>query len=489
MSASFWIRTLELITSLSLLVFVHELGHYMWARIFGIKVEKFYLFFNPWFTLFKWHPRTGKVSLFSKNPKEETEDKNNTDKTEKTEEVAALDTAEKQSWRDTEYGIGWVPLGGYCAIAGMIDETKSADDLGEVAQPWEFRSKPAWKRLLVMVGGVLNNFIFAILIYAGMVYYWGEEVLPMKNITMGMRYSQVAHKAGFEDGDIPIKADGNELTIMDNDAVQKLLTSSRVEVLRGDDVVKINLPKDFIFQVNDDAEKGEAFMTPMMPVVVDQVMPGEGAAKAKLTQGDSIIAVDGEATIDYYAFSAALEKNKGKEVKMTYYRDGKELTTPVQVNTSGIIGINLKPLNEIYQFETRDYSLLASVPRGIEMGWNQLYNYVAQLKYIFTKRGAESIGGFGAIGSIFPDTWNWHAFWNITALISIILAFMNILPIPALDGGHVLFLIYEMIFRRKPSDKFLERAQMVGMVILFALLIYANGNDLWRWVIKPFVNQ
>lgn len=495
MTATFWIKAAELIVSLSLLVFVHELGHYMWARIFGIKVEKFYLFFNPWFTLFKWHPRSGEMSFFTRNPKEEE-----TDKTKKNEKPADVDTAtgnennektgnEKQSWRDTEYGIGWVPLGGYCSIAGMIDETKDAGDLAEEPQPWEFRSKPAWQRLLVMVGGVLNNFIFAILIYAGMVCYWGEDVLPFKNITMGMNFSETAQKAGFVNGDIILEADGKELAYdMINDGTQKLAQASAVKVSRDGKEVTINLPSDFFMQITEDAKDGTFFFEPRFPVVVERLVGGEGAEKAGMVKGDSIVGINGKPAPDFFSFSKELRENKGKNVSIVLYRDNKTVTMDVPVNDDGLIGINLRPVNEFYKLEHREFGFFESIPHGIQVGWNQLYNYVAQLKYLFTKTGAESLGGFGTIGSIFPDTWDWYGFWKITALISIILAFMNILPIPALDGGHVLFLLYEIIFRRRPSDKFLERAQMVGLTLLLLLLVYANGNDLWRLVIKPFIN-
>ncbi|MBP5561791.1 MAG: RIP metalloprotease RseP [Muribaculaceae bacterium] len=493
MSATFWIKAAELITSLSLLVFVHELGHYMWARIFGIKVEKFYLFFNPWFTILKWHPRSGKVSFFSRNPKEEKEEgeKKENPQVEKIfqDEDIKEEPSEKQSWRDTEYGLGWLPLGGYCSIAGMIDETKDASDLAEEPQPWEFRSKPAWKRLLVMVGGVLNNFIFAILIYAGMVYYWGEDVLPFKNITMGMNFSETAQKAGFVNGDIVVEADGKELAYdMINDGTQKLANAKQVKVLRDGKEVTIKLPEHFFEQITEDAKNGDYFMEPRFPVVVEKTMGGEGAEKAGMQQGDSIVGVNGEPAPDLFSFTKILEANKDKTVSIAIYRDNKPVDVDVHVNADGKIGINLRPVNEFYNLKHLEFGLWESIPHGTELGWNQLYNYVAQLKYLFTKTGAESLGGFGTIGSIFPDTWDWYGFWKITALISIILAFMNILPIPALDGGHVLFLLYEIIFRRRPSDKFLERAQMVGLTILLLLLIYANGNDIWRWVIKPFMN-
>lgn len=489
MDTTFWIKAFELIVSLSLLVFVHELGHYMWARFFKVKVEKFYLFFNPWFTLASWLPRQKRVKFLYANPKEENNDNNDKKEDRQAAEATDARNADKSTWRDTEYGIGWVPLGGYCAIAGMIDETQDASKLSEEPQPWEFRTKPTWQRLLIMVGGVLNNFLFAILIYAGMVYYWGEEYLPYQNAKMGMEFSETAKKAGFVDGDIPLTADGKQLVALNGDEMQQIITAKQVVVLRDGQKVTIAIPEKFIFDISADAENGLPFIGYRMPVVIDKVQPAEGADKAGLQPGDSITTVDGAQAASYSAFTQALQQAKGKTASIGFVRGGKAMEAPVQVSDAGKVGIQLKPITQIYRTQTHSYGLLQSVPRGIEMGWTQLVNYVKQFKYVFTKEGAQSLGGFGAIGSIFPDTWNWYAFWNITALISVILAFMNILPIPALDGGHVLFLLYEIIFRRKPSDKFLEKAQMVGMTLLFALLIYANGNDIWRWIIKPFINQ
>lgn len=457
MSSTFWIKALQLIASLGLLVFIHELGHFMWARFFGVRVDKFYLFFDIGLKKLgiNWDG-----SLLKYKP--------------------------KNSY--TEYGVGWLPLGGYCKIAGMIDESMDLEQMKQPEQPWEFRTKPAWQRLLIMIGGVVNNFLLAIIIYAGMVYYWGEQYLPYKNAELGMEFCQSAEKLGFRDGDIPLSADGKELVSLNSDEIQTMVTAKQVKVLRnGRDTVTINIPKNYIFDAEKDAKNGEAFIDYRMPVVVESTMPADGAEKAGLKKGDFIVKIDSVENVDFKTFTAQLMEHKGKSVMLAFMRNGKLDSTSVEVNSAGKIGIGLRPVNQIYKVESKDYGLLASIPRGIELGCTQMVNYVSSLKYIFSKEGAQSLGGFGAIGSIFPDTWDWSRFWELTAFLSIILAFMNILPIPALDGGHVMFLLYEIIFRRKPGDKFLERAQMVGMVILFALLLWANGNDIYRWIIKPFL--
>lgn len=444
--------------SLALLVLVHEFGHYFFSRVFGVKVEKFYLFFNPWFTLFKYKPKKPEPK-----PGEE----------------------EKASWRDTEYGIGWLPLGGYCKIAGMIDESMDKEQMAQPEKPWEFRAKPAYQRLLIMIGGVLFNFILAIAIYSGIVFTWGEKFLPFRNATAGMMYSETAHKAGFQDGDIPLFADDTELDYLSGESLMAIVEAKEVSVLRNQkDTVKINMPENFIFAANKDAEDGQMLMAYRLPVVVYDTQNGMGALKAGLKRGDQITTVNGIATPSFDLFTAELKANKDTIVPMTYIRDGKECSGNIEIDGDGKIGITLTPINDIYETVTLDYSLFNSIPRGIEMGVDKLTSYVSQMKYVFTSEGAKSLGGFGALGSIFPETWDWLNFWNITAFLSVILAFMNILPIPALDGGHVLFLLVEIITRRKPSEKFLEYAQMAGMIFLLLLMVYANGNDIYRFFFK-----
>lgn len=475
--STFWLKAFELILSLSLLVFIHEFGHYMWARIFGVKVEKFYLFFNPWVTLMAWLPKTKKVSVLrtSKGAVYESEGV----------ETEKESSSKKATWRDTEYGLGWLPLGGYCAIAGMIDETQGADKLSSEPQPWEFRTQATWKRLLIMVGGVLNNFLLAIFIYAGMVWYWGEQYLPFTSATEGITYSETAHKAGFQDNDIPLMADGDAVRYFDSDQL-KIAMAKEVKVLRGKkDTVTISIPDQFVLQVNSDLENGEPFMSCNVPTIVKATMPGTGAEKAGFQEGDKLVAVNGVATPSFTQFTEQLKRNSGKTIPVQLIRGEKTVTTQAEVDGDGKLGFEvLADVSKLFKTEQHSYSFFQSVPRGIEMGCSQLVSYVKAFKTVFSKEGAKNLGGFGSIGHIFPEEWDWYSFWSITAFLSVILAFMNILPIPALDGGHVLFLLYEMITRRKPSEKFMEWAQTAGMVFLIALLLFANANDIYRFFIK-----
>ena len=465
---AFLLKAGQLVAALSLLVIIHEFGHYMFARIFGIRVDKFFLFFNPWFYLVKYNPKTKKWSFF-KDKKNGQQPANDTTK------------SEKATWRDTEYGIGWLPLGGYVQIAGMIDETQDASKLSKEPQPWEFRTKPAWQRLLVMVGGVLFNFLLAIVIYAGMAFTWGEEYIEFDKATAGFDYVETAQKIGFQNGDIPLLADGQRINVTDHDHMMRMVEAKNVTVLRnGKDTVNIAIPENFIFQLNND----KGFFGYRLPVHVANVVNGEAAEKAGLQNNDQLVSIAGVPTPSYSEFTAELKKNAGKEVEMGIIRNGQPTTVKITPNEAGKVGIQLKQLTEVYPTITIKYSLLQSIPKGVEMGCNQMATYVGSLKHLFTAEGAQSLGGFGAIGDLFPESWSWYKFWNITAFLSVILAFMNILPIPALDGGHVLFTLYEIVTRRKPSEKFLERAQMVGMVLLFTLLIYANANDIYRFFIK-----
>ncbi|MFI3240098.1 MAG: RIP metalloprotease RseP [Bacteroidales bacterium] len=453
---TFLIKAFQLMMALAILVTVHEFGHYIFARIFGVRVEKFYLFFNPWFSLFKYTPK-----------KKEGADPN------------------KASWRDTTYGIGWVPLGGYVKIAGMIDESMDKEQMMKPAQPWEFRSKPAYQRLLIMVAGVVFNFILAIGIYSGIVYTWGEEYINFADATEGMAYNQSAHLIGFMDGDIPLLADDMQLDYLNENSLMGMLTATEVTVLRnGSDSVKIAIPEKFIFEAEKDAKDGLPFISYRMPVVIAGIENGMGAAKANLAKGDKMLAINGVKTTTFTDFKAQLDINADKDITLEFIRGGEPMSATVAVDGAGRLGIQLTPITEIYKTTNMQYGFFESIPRGIELGVEKLTSYISQMSLVFTPEGAQSLGGFGALGSIFPESWNWLAFWNITAFLSVVLAFMNILPIPALDGGHVLFLLYEMITRRAPSEKFLEYAQIVGMVLLFGLLIFANGNDIYRAFFK-----
>lgn len=434
------IKALQLILSLSLLVLVHEFGHFIFARLFKVRVEKFYLFFDPWFSLFKFKPKNS----------------------------------------DTEYGIGWLPLGGYCKISGMIDESMDKEQMAQPAQPYEFRSKPAGQRLMIMIGGVLFNFILALFIYSMVLFAWGDTYLPLKNVKQGMDFSETFINVGFRDGDILLRADDEELERYNEDCLRKVVEAHNVTVLRDGMETVIPIPDDMMQRVLRDKQGFAAYRFPM--VVKSLSSDDMPAARAGIQPGDSVVSINDVPVVTYYEAAAMLAENKSKEITLGYYRDGELRSASLVPDSLGRIGVGACLPTDLYQTETRTYSFLASFPAGVKLGINTLKGYVSDMQYVFTKEGASSLGGFATIGSIFPDTWNWRAFWMQTAFLSIILAFMNILPIPALDGGHVMFLLYEVIARRKPSDKFLEYAQMAGMAILFALLLYANGNDLFRFV-------
>lgn len=489
----FLIKAAQLILALAILIIIHEFGHFLFARIFGVRVEKFYIFFNPWFSIFKWHPKRyygffNKKKSLCDDPNIENETKLLTEPIDEAHATAADSKKEKKEsfWGSTEYGIGWVPLGGYCKIAGMIDESMDTEQMQHEPQKWEFRSKPAWQRLLIMVAGVLFNFLLAILIYAGIVYATGEKYVPYADAKMGMIYSPEAQKAGFRDGDIPLLADG-EVLDHPGEGRMKMLQAKTVTVLRdGRDTVNINIPKDLIFKIDEELKREDNkinFMTYRVPALVTQVVTGEGADKGGVKVGDRILAINGKATPSLDIFYKTIEDKNDSTVRLTLLRENTDtVTASVKMNSAAKMGIGLE-LNPATFFPAKEirYSLLQSVPRGIELGVDRLTSYAQSMKLIFTEEGAKSVGGFGTIGSIFPESWDWIAFWNIAAFLSVALAFMNILPIPALDGGHVLFLLVEVITGRQPSQKFLEWAQMVGMGLLLLLLIYANGMDIIRF--------
>ena len=438
---TFLIKAAQLIAALSLLVIIHELGHFLWARVFKIRVEKFYIFFNPWFSLAKWKPKNS----------------------------------------ETTYGIGWLPLGGYVKIAGMIDESMDKEQMAQPPKPWEFRTKPAWQRLLVMTGGVLNNFILAIIIYAGIAWYWGEKTIPYQNAYEGMDFTPAAQALGFRNGDILLEADGKVIDSRDRSGLFKMLEADEVRVLRNHtDTVTLRMPENAVTSLPQE----DPFMAYRLPVFVKQVMPGEPAAKAGLVEGDRIVAVGDSLTPAYTDLVPALTAYASTEVPLAILREGDTIMTKAIPTAQGKLGFGLMAPMEIFECDTTQYGFFRSIPVGISNGTGMLVSYVGSLKHVFTKEGAESIGGFGAIGNLFPEKWNWRTFWEMTAFLSIMLAFMNIIPIPALDGGHVAFLLWEVVTRRKPSDKFMEYAQMAGMLFLLLLLVYANSNDIYRFLIK-----
>ena len=475
-------KALQLIVALLILVTIHEFGHYFFARVFGIKVNRFYLFFNPWFSILKYRPDKGTLQLIGWT------DKDGNEKAWKTFRVGKEHPARrdgKQSWRDTLYGLGWLPLGGYCDIAGMVDETKSSKDLESEPQPWEFRSKAVHKRFMVMVAGVLFNFILAIVIYAGIAMHWGDRVVPFSAMTEGMDFSTEMQEAGFRNGDRLLSLDGKPLDAKDYSVAWDIIQpGATVEVLRdGRDTVSITITEKLLSSIitKDKDYKG---MTIRIPVVIANLMPGEPAEKAGLLKADRIVKVGNDTTPAITEFMPVLAANKGKTLPFTIIRNGNEMTLDVAVSDAGKIGIQMLSPAEIFKVEEVRYSLLGAIPRGWEIGTDRLASYVSSLKLVFSKEGAQSLGGFGTLGSLFPDSWDWYSFWQITAFLSVILAFMNIIPIPGLDGGHILFLFIELVTRRKPSDKVLEYANMIGMAFLFLLLFYANGNDIYRLFLK-----
>lgn len=443
---TFLIRALQLVLSLSLLVIIHEGGHFFFARLFKIRVEKFYIFFDPWFSLFKFKLKNS----------------------------------------ETEYGIGWLPLGGYCKISGMIDESMDTEQMKQPPQPWEFRSKPAWQRLLVMIGGVLMNFLLALFIYSMILFTWGDQYIALKDMSYGMKFNETAREIGFRDGDILVSADGKELTRYNVDMLRSLAEAREVVVLRDGKEEQILMPEISLLEI---AKEDPPFVDMLIPNVVDSVLADGGFAKAGLQKGDSLIAFNGTPLHSWNEFTEQLgelrlrsevEQKSSASFSLVYSRAGVRDT--VNVTTDDQFKVLAYSMNPGYQPTRLTYGFFESFPAGVALGINTLKGYVNDMKYVFTKEGAKSVGGFGTIGSIFPKVWDWQRFWSMTAFLSIILAFMNILPIPALDGGHVLFLLYELVARRKPSDKFLEYAQMVGMFLLFGLLIWANFNDILRFV-------
>ena len=442
---TFLVKALQLILSLSILVLVHEFGHFIFARIFKVRVEKFYLFFDPWFSIFKFKPKNS----------------------------------------DTEYGVGWLPLGGYCKISGMIDESMDKEAMAQPPKPYEFRSKPAGQRLMIMVAGVLFNFLLALFIYSMVLFTWGDTFLPLKNVKAGMDYSETFHNVGFRDGDILLKAVDTELERFGEDCFRHVLNAQTVTVLRDGVETVIPIPEDMAQRV---MREKKGFASYRFPMVVRELGEtengGSPAAIAGLQPGDSIVSINGIVTPSFYEVGEVLAQNKDQDVLVGFYRGGVPQTLTLHTDTAGKMGVYSVSPFDIYQTVTRKYGFFESFPAGVMLGVNTLKGYVSDMKYVFTKEGASSLGGFGTIGSLFPAEWDWQTFWMKTAFLSIILAFMNILPIPALDGGHVMFLLYEVIARRKPSDKFLEYAQITGMVLLFALLIYANGNDIFRFFFK-----
>lgn len=451
----FFIKALQLFLSLSILIVLHELGHFIPAKIFKVKVEKFFLFFDVKFAIFK------------------------------------------KKIGDTVYGMGWLPLGGYVKIAGMIDESMDREQMEKPPQPWEFRSKPAWQRLIIMLGGVTVNLLLGFVIYMMILFVWGSGYIEAEDMPNGFAVADTFKEYGFEDGDRIIEVNNSEFR--NSLDINKFLflrdvNNITVEHQNGERET-ISIPEDIGSRMFE-----QGIMQPFVPIeypVLDTIYPNSPAEMAGLKKGDRIVAVNDVEIGYWHEFTREAQKNEGEDLRLVVERDGQFESVPVdpegQLQGGRLQTVSVSPDEEgkfgidrareiNVKFET--YSLGESISEGFKYGYWTLHDYVAQFKYVFTKKGATQVGGFGAIGGLFPDTWNWQGFWLTTAFISIILAFMNILPIPALDGGHVTFLLYEMISGRKPNDKFMEYAQMVGFFILIALVLFANGNDLYRWLFE-----
>jgi regulator of sigma E protease len=440
------IKILQFVLSLSILVIIHEFGHFIMAKYFKTRVEKFYLFFDPWFSLFK----------FKKG--------------------------------ETEYGIGWLPLGGYVKISGMIDESMDKEQMKLPPQPYEFRSKSSWQRLLIMTGGVLFNFILAMLIFVFVLFAWGETYLPTANVKYGIVTDSVGFAIGLRNGDKILSVDNKPVENFMQITSEIVLNDRRtIQVDRGGEVINIEIPKEYIPKML----KGKGHITyriPFQPMKIKSFSKKSPAQSAGILPEDEIKAID-SLTFEYSdEFQTYLREHIGKPVLLTILRDGKTQKIAVTPNKEGLLGIYYtgRSLDEVFEMKTLEYGFLESIPAGISKGFRTIADYLKQFRLLFSKdtKAYESLGGFITIGNIFPGVWDWQSFWDLTAFLSIILAVMNILPIPALDGGHVMFLLYEVITGRKPSDKFLEYAQIAGMVILFSLLILANGNDILRLIRK-----
>lgn len=437
------IQILQLILSLSVLVIVHEFGHFAAAKIFNTKVEKFYLFFNPGFSLFKF------------------------------------------KYGDTEYGMGWLPLGGYVKIAGMIDESMDKEQMAKDPEPWEFRSKPAYQRLIIMLGGVIMNVVLAMLIYIVMMASYGEEYLPNSAVKYGIQVDSLGQTLGLQNGDKILTLDGQEVEDFMKIPAHLILEEVKyIQIDRNGQLLEIPVSNQFVGDLI--ASENPGFLMPRIPVRIGEFAKESNAENVGMMKGDWIQKVNGQEVMfvdQFQIFKDSVASNIGREIEVSVLRDEQLTTYDVIVQEDGLIGITLGADLELdFELNSRDYTIVEAIPAGINKGFETINSYVKQLKILFNPevKAYKSVGGFIKIGSIFPPTWDWIKFWSLTAFLSIMLAVLNILPIPALDGGHVMFLMYEIIARRKPSDKFMEYAQIVGMLMLLSLLVFANGNDIWN---------
>ena len=436
------IKAVQLILCLSILVVLHELGHFLPAKWFKCRVEKFYLFFDPWFSLFK------------------------------------------KKIGETVYGIGWLPLGGYVKISGMVDESMDKEQLKQPPQPWEFRSKPAWQRLIIMIGGVTVNLLLGFLIFAMILFVWGEEYLPTRNVKYGVYVDSLGKRIGLQDGDKIVRVNNKQLENFNEISREIILNEAKtIEVERNGQPLSLTIPEGTISGLIK--QKGQPIAYPKFPAVVDSVdLSVAKFVEGKLQKGDMIVQLNNEPIRSYPELQDVKKKYKDKNVVLTVVRNQSDTAqVKLKIGADGRIGFAPRQPDQFLDFAVEKYTFWQSLPAGVAKGWNTLVMNVKNFKLLFTSKevkASESLGSFISIGNMFGERWDWERFWAMTALLSIVLAFMNILPIPALDGGHVLFTLYEMITGRKPSDKFMEYAQMVGMVLLLALMAYALGLDFWR---------
>ena len=436
MSPEFFIKAFQLLLSLSILIVLHELGHFIPAKLFGTRVEKFYLFFDVKYSLFK------------------------------------------KKIGETVYGIGWLPLGGYVKISGMIDESFDKEQMQKPPQPWEFRSKPAWQRLIIMLGGVTVNLLLGFFIYMMVLFVWGKETLPQENISLGLEPTALIQEIGFEKGDKILDVDGKKLDyVLDINKMLLLRPVEKIKVEKLDgSISEINIPENI---GNDIFQSGQInSFIPLFSATIDSIVIDSPALYSGMQSGDKIVSINNEIIYDYVSFKNWLDNNSDDIIEVVVERGASNYTLSIDRNDDGTIGV-IKTNRGIETINVK-LGLVDSIKQGFDYGYWTLYEYVAGFSFVFTKKGAQQLGGFGTIGNLFPAKWDWKGFWLSTALISIILAFMNVLPIPALDGGHVMFLIYEMVTGKRPSDKFMEVSTMIGFFLLIAIVLYANGNDLFR---------
>ena len=482
------IKVIQFFLALSILIFVHELGHFMAAKAFKVRVDKFYLFFDWGFSLLRVKRVNGRLRwrFFAKNVPEKyttTEYRDAAGKKQVNVEPIDLSTLDPDDWRtsdSTEYGIGWFPLGGYNKIAGMIDESMDKEQMKQPPQDWEFRSKPAWQRFIIMVAGVFMNVVLAIVIYIGLLSSYGEQYLPTQEVNKyGISVDSLAYEFGFRDGDKIVSVNGEPVEDFYRIQMEMILEGAKtVEVERDGQLVVITLPEDATSKML--SKQDVSFISYRNPFMVASFSEGSVAEAAGMEVGDVIIGINDISTPYYQDFVRNIKQFRDQDISVVVVRDFDTIAIPMHLPEAGVIGVYLAPLSEYFNMETRDYTFWQAIPRGFSKTFSEIGDYWKQLKLIFnpSTKAYESVGGFISIGKIFPETWIWSMFWRLTAFLSIALAVMNILPIPALDGGHILFLLYEIITRRKPSDKFMEIAEYIGLALVLALVIFANGNDI-----------